>query len=55
MLLGVVDAAANMLGVLEARAQVDPELPTVFTVSPDRGFLACTTTLLYDTDKRDNR
>lgn len=55
MLLGVVDAAAKMLGVLlDARAQVDPELPTVFTVRPDRGFLACTTTLLYETHMRDS-
>lgn len=49
MLLGVMDAAAKMLGVLpEVKALLDPEVPTVFTVGPERGFLACTTTLLRE-------
>ncbi|TRY87574.1 hypothetical protein DNTS_005967, partial [Danionella cerebrum] len=42
MLLGVMDAAAKMLGVLPEDMMLELEEPTVFT----RGFLACTTTLL---------
>lgn len=50
ILLGVADeAAAKMFGVLaEVRVLLEPELPTVFTVRPERGFLACTTTLLRE-------
>lgn len=49
MLLGAADVAAKMFGVLaEVRALLEPELPTVFTVRPDAGFLACTTTLLQE-------
>lgn len=55
MLLGVADVAAKMFGVLpEVRALPEPELPTVFTVEPDRGFLACTTTLLQEGGKEKN-
>lgn len=49
MLLGAADVAAKMFGVLaEVRALLEPELPTVFTVRPDAGFLAWTTTLLQE-------
>lgn len=53
MLLGAADVAAKMFGVLaEVRALLEPELPTVFTVRPDTGFLACTTTLLQEEGKK---
>lgn len=53
ILLGVAEeAAAKMFGVLaEVKALLEPELPTVLTVRPERGFLACTTTLLQEGGK----